>query len=103
MLTSMNAALLIPHFGYDEEYDLTDLVSLRYRLKKQVKQEHDLKLSYMPFIIKATSLALTQYPILNSQIESGNENLIYKVSLFYDDAVCGFITFFKCIVYLFKA
>jgi len=80
MLSSMNAALLIPHFGYDDEYDLTELVQLRYKLKKHVKYEHGLKLSYMPFIIKATSLALTQYPILNSQIETGNENLIYKVS-----------------------
>ena len=80
MLSSMNAALLIPHFGYDDEYDMTELVELRYRLKKHVKHAHGLKLSYMPFIIKATSLALTQYPILNSQIETGNENLIYKVS-----------------------
>ena len=75
----MNASLSIPHFGYDDEYDLTELVALRYRLKKYVKNEHGIKLSYMPFIIKATSLALTTYPILNSQIESGNENLIYKV------------------------
>ena len=80
MLTSMNAALHIPHFGYDDEYDLTELVSLRYQLKKHVKHEHGIKLSYMPFIIKATSLALTEYPILNSQLEAGNENLIYKVS-----------------------
>ena len=81
MLTSMNASLLIPHFGYDDEYDMTELVELRYRLKKQVKHESGLKLSYMPFIIKATSLALTKYPILNSQIETGGENLIYKVLL----------------------
>ena len=80
MMTSMNASLLIPHFGYDDEYDMNALVDMRYLMKKQVKNDHGIKLSFMPFIIKATSLALLKYPILNSQIDIENENLIYKVS-----------------------
>lgn len=33
----------------------------------------------MPFIIKFTSLALKEFPILNSSIDNNLENLIYKV------------------------
>lgn len=41
------------------------------------------KLSYMPFIIKATSLCLTKFPLINSSIDSNLENLIVKVRIFY--------------------
>jgi pyruvate dehydrogenase E2 component (dihydrolipoamide acetyltransferase) len=36
---------------------------------KSVCEERGIKLSYMPFIVKACSLALAQYPILNSSID----------------------------------
>jgi pyruvate/2-oxoglutarate dehydrogenase complex dihydrolipoamide acyltransferase (E2) component len=36
---------------------------------KAVCEERGIKLSYMPFIVKACSLALAQYPILNSSID----------------------------------
>ena len=51
MVSSMTEALKIPHFGYNEEYDLTNLVELRKQLKPMAG-EYDIKLSYMPFIIK---------------------------------------------------
>ncbi|XP_076819312.1 lipoamide acyltransferase component of branched-chain alpha-keto acid dehydrogenase complex, mitochondrial-like isoform X2 [Clavelina lepadiformis] len=76
MFTSMKESLSIPHFGYDDEFDLGQLVDLRYKLKKEVKHTTGLKLSYMPFIIKATSLALKEHPILNSQIDG--DNLVFK-------------------------
>jgi pyruvate/2-oxoglutarate dehydrogenase complex dihydrolipoamide acyltransferase (E2) component len=34
----------------------------------------------MPFIIKATSLALKEFPILNSSLDQGKENIILKVT-----------------------
>jgi len=78
----MTKSLSIPHFGYDDEYDMSQLVELRSRLKKEVKHKADVKLSYMPFIVKATSLALSHFPILNAQIDAAEENLIYKASGF---------------------
>ncbi|XP_078493185.1 LOW QUALITY PROTEIN: lipoamide acyltransferase component of branched-chain alpha-keto acid dehydrogenase complex, mitochondrial [Ciona intestinalis] len=78
MVRSMKASLDIPHFGYDDEYDMNELVLLRKKIKKEVKHNTGVKLSYMPFIMKATSAALAQYPILNSQLDSGHENIIYK-------------------------
>lgn len=78
MVKSMSEALKIPHFGYDDEICVDSLIQLRSQLK-HIGKERGIKLSYMPIIIKATSLALSKYPILNSSVDEKFENLIYKV------------------------
>ncbi|CAH0627199.1 unnamed protein product [Chrysodeixis includens] len=79
MVKSMTEAMKIPHFGYSEEYDVTKLVEARDLLKK-IAQERGVKFSYMPIIIKATSLGLTHLPILNSSLDSKCEHVIYKAN-----------------------
>ncbi|KGQ10931.1 Lipoamide acyltransferase component of branched-cha in alpha-keto acid dehydrogenase complex [Beauveria bassiana D1-5] len=75
MFKTMSRSLTIPHFLYADEIDFSDLVSLRSRLNKvlaKTPQNNDgqlAKLSYLPFIIKAVSLALYQFPILNARVE----------------------------------
>lgn len=81
MIKSMSEALKIPHFGYDDEVHFDGLIQLRSSLKR-VSKERGIKLSYMPFIIKATSMALSKYPVLNSSIDEKFENMIYKVCYF---------------------
>lgn len=67
----------IPHFTYCEEFDLTDLVALRESMK--VKHSSDeVKLTMMPFFMKAMSLALTQFPVMNSQVNADCTELTYK-------------------------
>lgn len=68
MVQKMNEANQVPQFGYGDEIDVTELVKLRTMLKKEA-QELGLKLSYMPFLLKATSLALNDYPILNATVD----------------------------------
>ncbi|KAK3781028.1 hypothetical protein RRG08_046332 [Elysia crispata] len=79
MVKAMTEALKIPHFGYGDEVNMNRLVELRKRLKV-VAEERGLKLSYMPFFIKAASLALAQYPVLNSSVDANCENLTYKAA-----------------------
>lgn len=57
MVKTMTAALKIPHFGYCDEVDLTQLVRLRSELKDLAKSR-GVKLSYMPFFIKVLSCYL---------------------------------------------
>ncbi|MBY5920846.1 dihydrolipoyllysine-residue acetyltransferase [Ferrimonas balearica] len=57
----------IPHFTYCEELDLTELVALRARMKEQYAKE-GVKLTLMPFFIKALSLAMREFPVLNSRV-----------------------------------
>ncbi|KAI1859477.1 hypothetical protein JX265_010480 [Neoarthrinium moseri] len=75
MFKAMTRSLNIPHFLYTDEIDFSQLYSLRQRLNKVLTSspaqgEGDVsKLSYLPFIIKAVSLALYQYPILNARVD----------------------------------
>ncbi|EGD75277.1 dihydrolipoyl transacylase [Salpingoeca rosetta] len=66
MVKSMTAALKVPHFSYAEEIEMDGLMEARQTLRAMAADS--LKVSYMPFIIKAASLALEKYPILNSHV-----------------------------------
>ncbi|KAH7723256.1 2-oxoacid dehydrogenase acyltransferase [Aphelenchoides avenae] len=79
MIKSMSEALKIPHFGYKDEFVADALVDMRRHLAAEGKKR-GIKVTYMPIIIKATSLALLQYPILNSSMDEKMENIIYKAN-----------------------
>ncbi|XP_067124695.1 lipoamide acyltransferase component of branched-chain alpha-keto acid dehydrogenase complex, mitochondrial [Centruroides vittatus] len=79
MVKTMSHALQIPHFGYCDEINVTNLVNVRNSIKKSLEKQ-GVKFSYMPFFIKVTSLALQQFPILNASIDEKCENIIYKAS-----------------------
>lgn len=79
MSKSMAAALSIPHFGYCDEVDLTHLAQLRQHLKS-ASEARGQKFSYMPVFIKAASLALHHFPMLNAVVDEKCENITYKAS-----------------------
>lgn len=66
-----------PHFAYVEEVDMTELVKWRKDLKATA-EEQGVKLTYLPFIIQAVSIALRQFPMLNSQLDESTQELVYK-------------------------
>jgi len=53
--------LTIPTFTYSDDIDATKTMALRKELKNHI---HDLTL--LPFFIKALSLAMVEFPIINS-------------------------------------
>ena len=65
------------HMTVFEEVEISDLISIRERFKHKY-QEKDVKLSYLPFILKAVALALKKHRSLNSQLDMENEKMIYK-------------------------
>ncbi|CAH0017176.1 unnamed protein product [Clonostachys rhizophaga] len=76
MFKTMTRSLNIPHFLYADEVDFSSLVDLRTRLNKVLTKSPEsavgaqvAKLSYLPFIIKAVSLALYQFPSLNARVD----------------------------------
>lgn len=79
MVKTMTKSLSIPHFSYCDEVDITQLVEMRYILKN-IAKEHGVKFSFMPFFIKAASLALHRYPMLNASLDDKCENILYKGS-----------------------
>lgn len=66
----------IPHFTYCEEIDLTELIALRLSLKDNLAKQ-GIKLTMMPFFMKAMSLALNEFPILNTQVNADCSELTY--------------------------
>lgn len=66
-----------PHFSYVEEVDMSKLVSMRDELMP-LAEEQGIKLSYLPFIIKAVIAGLRQYPMLNSQLDEATQEQVFK-------------------------
>ncbi|QNV05544.1 dihydrolipoyllysine-residue acetyltransferase [Shewanella algae] len=66
----------IPHFTYCEELDLTELIALREAMKAKYSND-ELKLTMMPFFMKAMSLALTEFPVINSRVNADCTELTY--------------------------
>lgn len=78
MYKSMTESLKIPHFAYCDEIDMSRLVKLRNELKEDTLETHGIKLTFMPFMIKAASLALLKFPILNSSLDETDLAIVYK-------------------------
>ena len=73
MFKTMTASLNIPHFLYSDQIDISELSAMRQRLNAKVKITNGIKLSYLPFAIKAVSLALEQYPLLNARVDTSTD------------------------------
>ena len=78
----VNSVSTIPHFTYCEEIDMTELIKLRFELKedytvKAILAEQDIKLTMMPFFMKAMSIALKEFPVINSQVNDDCTDLTY--------------------------
>ncbi|HEY8342062.1 MAG TPA: dihydrolipoamide acetyltransferase family protein [Calditerricola sp.] len=74
MVKSMYTA---PHVTVMDEVEVSKLVALRERAKA-IGEEKGIKLTYMPFIIKAAVAALKQFPALNASIDDEKQEIVYK-------------------------
>ncbi|KAI5808829.1 2-oxoacid dehydrogenases acyltransferase-domain-containing protein [Peziza echinospora] len=77
MFKAMTKSLSIPHFLFSDEVHLDPLLDVRARINADLASAPPAaaaslptKLSYLPFIIKAISLALNEYPIINSRVST---------------------------------
>jgi 2-oxoglutarate dehydrogenase E2 component (dihydrolipoamide succinyltransferase) len=64
------------HLTTFNEIDMSAVSALRERIKERVEKERGVKLSFMPFFVKAACLALDAYPVVNAQIDG--ESIVYK-------------------------
>jgi pyruvate dehydrogenase E2 component (dihydrolipoamide acetyltransferase) len=65
------------HFTYVEECDATALVELR-NAAKAIGEAQGIKVTYLPFVMKAMVAALKKYPILNAELDEAKAEIIYK-------------------------
>jgi pyruvate dehydrogenase E2 component (dihydrolipoamide acetyltransferase) len=66
-----------PHVTIMDEVDVTKLVELRTQ-QKAVAEQKGIKLTYLPFIVKAVVSGLRAYPALNASIDDEREEIVYK-------------------------
>ncbi len=65
------------HMSVFEEVEISGLMEVRSRYKQRFADK-GVKLTYLPFIVKAVAQALKHYPQLNSQIDTENNRMIYR-------------------------
>lgn len=64
-----------PHFTVVEELDVTDLIILREKAKA-MGAEVGIKVTFMPFIMKAVASGLAKYPQLNAQLDEAAQEIV---------------------------
>ena len=76
-LPPFSLSFQVPQFGYCDEVDMTNIVELRTNAST-IMAERGVKFSYMPLIVKAVSLALHHYPVLNSVVNADCSTMTYR-------------------------
>ncbi|MFC0332628.1 dihydrolipoamide acetyltransferase family protein [Paenibacillus sepulcri] len=66
-----------PHVTLMDEVDVTELVALRTKAKP-VAEKKGVKLTYLPFIVKALVAACRQFPQLNSMLDEEAQEIVFK-------------------------
>ena len=66
-----------PHVTHHDTVDVSDLVEARTRLKPRAEEE-GVKLTYLPFVMKAVVAALEDHPVLNTSLDEDNEEVVYR-------------------------
>ncbi len=67
----------IADFTYVDECDISELVAFRKEAKADA-EKMGVKLTYMPFIVKAVIQGLKEFPYMNSELDEANGNIILK-------------------------
>ncbi len=65
------------HFTFVEECDVSELKDLRARMKPRA-EARGVKLTFLPFIVKAVVAALKKHPVLNAALDESTNELVYR-------------------------
>jgi 2-oxoglutarate dehydrogenase E2 component (dihydrolipoamide succinyltransferase) len=72
LLESQHATAHLTTFN---EVDMSVMESLRARVKERIEKEQGVRLSFMPFFVRAACQALKQFPMVNARIDG--DHIIY--------------------------
>ena len=72
----LQSHLATAHLTTFNEIDMSAVTALRGRVKEKVEKEHGVRLSFMPFFVRAACLALRDYPVVNAQLDG--DEIVYK-------------------------
>lgn len=73
----VNSKHTAPHVTLMDEVDVTKLVAHRKKFK-EVAAEKGIKLTFLPYVVKALVSALREFPALNTSIDDAASEIIHK-------------------------
>ena len=79
MVNAMEKTLQVPHMVYSDEVDMSALRQCRLDMREMAERK-GVSISYLPFAVKACSLAMKEIPILNSSIDTEEMTLTLHAS-----------------------
>lgn len=68
---------VVPHFTLMDEANITELVKMRAQAKS-VGETYGVKVTFLPFIMKALIATMREYPMFNASIDDANGEVVYK-------------------------
>lgn len=71
------AKRVVPHFTLMDEADVTKLIALRTELKPEA-EKMGIKITYMPFVMKALMATVREFPKFNAMIDDAAQEIVYK-------------------------
>ncbi|PFJ13659.1 branched-chain alpha-keto acid dehydrogenase subunit E2 [Bacillus cereus] len=73
----VNSKHTAPHVTLMDEVDVTELVAHRKKFKA-VAADKGIKLTYLPYVVKALTSALREYPMLNTSLDDASQEIVHK-------------------------
>lgn len=73
----VNSKQTAPHVTLMDEIDVSKTVAHRKEFKAEAA-DRGVKLTYLPYVVKALVSTLREYPVLNATIDDENEEIVYK-------------------------
>ncbi|WP_214480001.1 dihydrolipoamide acetyltransferase family protein [Bacillus sp. SM2101] len=73
----VNSKHTAPHVTLMDEIDVTKLVAHRKKFKS-VAADKGIKLTFLPYVVKALTSALREYPALNTSMDDATDEIIHK-------------------------
>ncbi|MGG2064684.1 MULTISPECIES: dihydrolipoamide acetyltransferase family protein [unclassified Bacillus (in: firmicutes)] len=73
----VNSKHTAPHVTLMDEVDVTELVAHRKKFKA-VAAEKGIKLTYLPYVVKALTSALREYPMMNTSLDDASQEIVHK-------------------------
>lgn len=73
----VNSKHTAPHVTLLDEVDVTELVAHRKKFK-DIAAEKDIKLTYLPYVVKALVSTLREFPAFNSSLDDATQEIVQK-------------------------
>jgi len=73
----VNSKTKAPHVTLMDDVDVTELVAHRKKFKPMAA-EQEIKLTYLPYVVKALVSASKKYPIINAAVDDDTDEIVYK-------------------------